>query len=49
MLDDAENTAPVFDFFKGDQRKIFEDAVKNLTYFGNSKTWRGLSHYRSFS
>lgn len=39
MLDDAENTAPVFDFFKGDQRKIFEDAVKNLTYFGNSKTY----------
>lgn len=39
MLDDAEDTAPVFDFFKGDQRKIFEDAVKNLTYFGNSKTY----------
>ena len=39
LLDDAEDTAPVFDFFKGDQRKIFEEAVKNLTYFGNSKTY----------
>ena len=39
LLDDAEDTAPVFDFFKGDQRKIFEDAVKNLTFFGNSKTF----------
>lgn len=39
LLDDAENTAPVFDFFKGDQRKIFEEAVKNLAYFGNSKTY----------
>lgn len=39
LLNDAEDTAPVFDFFKGDQRKIFEDAVKNLTYFGNSKTY----------
>ena len=39
LLDDAEDTAPVFDFFKGDQRRIFEDAVKNLTYFGNSKTY----------
>ena len=39
LLDDAEDTAPVFDFFKGDQRKIFEEAVKNLAYFGNSKTY----------
>ena len=39
LLDDAEDTAPVFDFFKGDQRKIFEAAVKNLAYFGNSKTY----------
>ena len=39
LLDDAEDTAPVFDFFKGDQKKIFEDAVKNLEYFGNSKTY----------
>ena len=39
LLDDAEDTAPVFDFFKGDQRKIFEAAVKNLVYFGNSKTY----------
>ena len=38
LLDDAEDTAPVFDFFKGDQKKIFEEAVKNLAYFGNSKT-----------
>ena len=34
LLDDAEDTAPVFDFFNGDQRKIFEEAVKNLAYFG---------------
>ena len=39
LLDDAEDTAPVFDFFKGDQRTIFEEAVKNLAYFGNSKTY----------
>lgn len=39
FLDDAEDTAPVFDFFKGEQRKIFEAAVKNLAYFGNSKTY----------
>ena len=39
LLDDAEDTAPVFDFFKGEQRKIFENAVKNLAFFGNSKTY----------
>lgn len=39
LLDDAEDTTPVFDFFKGDQRRIFEEAVKNLAYFGNSKTY----------
>ena len=39
LLDDSEDTAPVFDFFKGDQKKIFEEAVKNLAYFGNSKTY----------
>ena len=39
LFDDAEDTAPVFDFFKGDQKKIFEEAVKNLAYFGNSKTY----------
>ena len=39
LLDDAEDTASVFDFFKGDQRKFFEEAVKNLAYFGNSKTY----------
>lgn len=39
LLDDAEDTAPVFDFFKGDQRKIFEEAAKNLDFFGNSKTY----------
>lgn len=39
LLDDAEDTAPVFDFFKGEQRKIFEEALKNLAYFGNSKTY----------
>lgn len=39
LLDDAEDTAPVFDFFKGEQRKIFEEAVKNLAYFENSKTY----------
>ena len=39
LLDDAEDTAPVFDFFKGEQRKIFEESVKNLAYFENSKTY----------
>ena len=39
LLDDADDTAPVVDFFKGEQRKIFEDAVKNLNYFENSKTY----------
>lgn len=39
LLDDAEDTAPVFDFFNGEQRKIFEEAVKNLAYFENSKTY----------
>ena len=39
LLDDADDTAPVLDFFKGEQRKIFEDAVKNLNYFENSKTY----------
>ena len=39
LLDDAEDTAPVFDFFKGEQKKIFEEAVKNLAYFENSKTY----------
>ena len=39
LLDDAEDTAPVFDFFNGEQRKIFEEAVKNLAYFEISKTY----------
>lgn len=39
LLDDAEDTAPVFDFFKGEQKKIFEESVKNLAYFENSKTY----------
>ena len=39
LLDDAEDTAPVFDFFRGEQKKIFEDALKNIAYFGNSKTY----------
>jgi len=33
------DTVPVFDFFKGDQIGIFETAVKNLEFFGNSKTY----------
>lgn len=39
LLDDAEDTLPVFDFFKGEQKKIFEEAIKNIKFFGNSKTF----------
>ena len=39
MLDDAEDTAPVFDFFKGGQRKIFETAQKQIQMFENSKVY----------
>ena len=39
LLDDAEDTAPVFDFFNGVQIKIFEEAVMILAYFENSKTY----------
>ena len=28
LLDDADDTAPVFDFFKGGQKKIFEKALE---------------------
>lgn len=39
LLDDAEDTAPVFDFFNGEQRTIFEKAQKYIRIFENSKTY----------
>ena len=39
LLDDAEDTAPVFDFFRGDQKKIFEKALQQIRIFENSKTY----------
>lgn len=39
LLDDAEDTAPVFDFFKGEQKPIFEKALKFIHMFENSKTY----------
>ena len=38
-LDDADDTAPVFDFFKGGQKKIFEKALEQIQMFENSKTY----------
>ena len=39
LLDDAEDTAPVFDFFHGDQKKIFEKAQKQIQMFESSKIY----------
>ena len=39
LLDDAEDTAPVFDFFKGEQKPIFEKALKYIQMFEDSKTY----------
>ena len=39
LLDDAEDAAPVFDFFNGEQRAIFEKAQKYIRIFENSKTY----------
>ncbi|MDE6980064.1 MAG: BREX system P-loop protein BrxC [Lachnospiraceae bacterium] len=39
LLDDAEDTAPVFDFFRGDQKAIFEKTLKYIGIFENSKTY----------
>ena len=39
LLDDADYTAPVFDFFKGGQKKIFEKALEQIQMFENSKTY----------
>ena len=39
LLDDADDTAPVFDFFKGGQKKIFEKALEQIQMFENSKTY----------
>ena len=39
LLDDAEDTSPVFDFFRGDQKKIFEKALQQIRIFENSKTY----------
>lgn len=39
LLDDAEDTAPVFDFFHGDQKAIFEKTLKYIAIFENSKTY----------
>ena len=39
LLDDADDTAPVFDFFKGEQKPIFEKALKFIQMFEDSKTY----------
>ena len=39
LLDSAEDTAPVFDFFRGEQKTIFEKALKYIKIFDNSKTY----------
>ena len=39
LLDDADDTTPVFDFFKGGQKKIFEKALEQIRMFENSKTY----------
>ena len=39
LLDDADDTAPVFDFFKSGQKKIFETALEQIQMFENSKTY----------
>ena len=39
LLDDADDTAPVLDFFNGDQKKIFEKAQEHIQMFENSKIY----------
>lgn len=39
FLDDGEDTAPVFDFFKGEQKPIFEKAWNCIDIFDRSKTY----------
>lgn len=39
LLDDAEDTTPVFDFFRGEQKPIFEKALKYIKMFEDSKTY----------
>ena len=39
LLDDADDTAPVLDFFNGDQNKIFEKAQEQIQMFENSKIY----------
>lgn len=39
LLDDAEDTVPVFSFFYGEQKSIFENALKKAAIFEKSKTF----------
>lgn len=39
LLDDADDTAPVLDFFNSDQKKIFEKAQEQIQMFENSKIY----------
>lgn len=39
LLDNAEDTPLVFDFFNGDQKDIFEKTLKYISIFENSKTY----------
>lgn len=39
LLDDAEDTMPIFDFFKGEQKSIYEKTWKYIDMFENSKTF----------
>lgn len=39
LLDDAEDTTPVFDFFKGEQKRIYEKTWKYINMFETSKTF----------
>ena len=39
LLDEAEDTAPIFDFFHGEQKSIFEKALKYIRIFEDSKTF----------
>ena len=49
LLDDADDTAPVFDFFKSGQKKIFEKALEQIVFvcsrrcrnenFNKSRMW----------
>ena len=39
LLDDADDTAPVFDFFKSGQKKIFERALEQIQILENSKVY----------